>query len=67
MTTRLTGPDRSIIAKAREMAALGGLDAICAYTGKQDTTDALAAAFGRAQGALDQMAALAERLAGDPS
>lgn len=58
----LASTDRSTVAKARELAALSGLDAICAYTGKPDTVDALAAAFGRSQAALEGLIAIIDRL-----
>lgn len=62
VVTVLTDVDRGVIGKARELAVLSGLDAICAYTGKPDTVDALAAAFGRSQAALEGLIAIIDRL-----
>jgi hypothetical protein len=64
-TARLTGLDRRTIARAREVAALHGTDAIREYT-RQDTAEgALAAVVGTAQYLLLELAAIAERLDGD--
>ncbi len=60
----LTAADRYGITRARKLAALEGIDAICKHTGQDDAGDALAVAFGAAQQVLSSLAALAERLAG---
>ena len=61
-TTRLTDVDRRIIAQSRELAALGGLDAIRKHAGQDDTAAALASVFGAAQFLLGDLAAIVERL-----
>jgi hypothetical protein len=59
----LTDLDRSTIAKARDLAALSGKE-IRETTGHDDPAMALAAAMGRAQVLLTELADLAERLEG---
>ncbi len=70
MTDTLTGRDLGIITDARALAALNDLDALLAEFGIADTgPDAYAAAYaralGRAQYLLGELAAIAERLAGE--
>jgi len=64
--TGLSGHDWLVIARARQLAALRGTDAIRAYTGTGDTDLAYAEALGEAQHLLGALAAIAERLGGDP-
>jgi len=68
--SRLTKRDRHIIAKARELAAVTGGDAIRQYFGDAaaltyDTAQTYGAAFGEARFLLGQLADLAGRLDGD--
>lgn len=63
-TSALTERDRSIIARARELAGLDGIDAIAAATDAADPALAYGIAFGRAQSVLTELAAIAERLGG---
>ena len=61
----LTEEDRRIIASARDLAALGGLDAIRNRAGQDDTAAALASVFGGAQFLLAELVAIIERMSGD--
>ena len=65
----LTGPDRDVIKRARELAAVTGADAVRDRAGETDTgeTDAgmaYAVVFGEARYLLAELAAIAERLGG---
>jgi hypothetical protein len=58
---KLTDHDRQVIAQARELAALGGIDTIKAYTlGEDDTLEAVLLTLRRAQTLLARLADLAE-------
>ncbi len=56
MPSRLTDADRDLIARARKMADLRGLDAIREHTGVGETDMAYAIAFGEAQHLLSELA-----------
>jgi hypothetical protein len=68
--TALTAADRSVIARARQLAAVRGEDAdaehvaLREHTGMTDIATGYACAFGEARHLLGELAALAERLAG---
>lgn len=60
----LTDTDRSVIARARELAALPDVKAIRAHAGKADSAEAAVHTLGQAQYLLGKLADLAERLGG---
>jgi hypothetical protein len=64
MTARLTDTDRRAIARARELAALGGPGVRECY-GPDDPLVAYSRALGAAQVWLAELAAIAERLDGE--
>lgn len=63
-STSLTGADRAIVAKARELAASSPADALADDASLFDVACAYAAAYGPARVVLEHLADLAERLAG---
>lgn len=63
-TSRLTGTDRLMIAKAREVAALTSGGAMLERYGETDHDMARAAALGEAQFLLGELAAIIDRLDG---
>lgn len=63
--SRLTGADRDIVARARKLAAASTADEVREYAGETDTSFAYADAFGQARRLLAELAAIAERVAGD--
>ena len=62
MTGRLTGSNERVIAQARELAELHGLDAIRKHTGQADGAMALSNALGEAQYYLRELARIIDRL-----
>lgn len=56
--------DRSVIARARTLAALDGEDALREHTGEADAALAYVRAFGEARHLLGELAAIAARLDG---
>jgi hypothetical protein len=60
----LTDADRATIARARELAQLGSINAVREHTGLDDSANAYASAFGAAQWLLAELVAIAERLGG---
>ena len=60
----LTGQDREMITRARQLADLSGAAAVREHTGDSDPLGRYVAAFGEAQHLLAELAALAGRLGG---
>jgi hypothetical protein len=58
--------DQCVIARARELAAIGGAAGVRAHTGDEDTRTAYVVAFGRAQWAIGELLAIIERPGGGP-
>jgi len=61
-TSRLTGPERSVIDRALTLADIADQDALRAHTGVSETELAYACAFGEAQHLLGELSAIIGRL-----
>jgi hypothetical protein len=65
-TETLTDLDLRVLADARKLVALHGVDALHEHTGRADFTLALAETLGQAQYVLNELVVLVERLTGQP-
>jgi hypothetical protein len=65
VNTSLTEHDKYVIARARQLAGLTGIDDLAEYTGYANRDMARAVTLGEAQHFLAELAAIAERLGGD--